>query len=63
MVESHADSDIKLLICDYFGKLFYSTNVPKRQFIKINTMEWSRGLFFMKVEIDGKVETKKLILY
>lgn len=63
LVESHVDSDIKLIIYDYFGNLQYSTILPKRLFVKINTIEWSRGLFFVKVEIDGKIETKKLILH
>jgi hypothetical protein len=61
-IEINNLSKAKLEIIDIQGKILYSKETYSQEFINIQTSNWSKGLYFIKLIKEGDISIKKVII-
>jgi serine protease len=56
------ESSYNVAVYDQTGKLIFNTENVERNLMKINTANWARGLYFVKVSSEKGASTTKIVL-
>lgn len=56
------NKNVEVTITDIFSKIIYSTTSTETEKIEVNTNEFATGIYVVKVQATGFIETKKLFL-